>query len=589
METWVETTSCKQCWKLFSITLDDTRLYEMLSPTFAGVRVPIPSPIFCSDCRAQNILSTRNERNLYRRKCDATGRDIVSIHNPSNTFKVYDQNYWWGNNWNALDYGRDFDFSRPFFDQFIELFQSVPKISLNAPMSQNSEFTNQCQSNKDCYMLFCCWSSENCYYGMWYQECKFCMDCLYIENCEHCYEVVNAIRSYNCHFSKNLEACSDIYFSRDLINCKYCILCFNLQNREYCIENKQYTKDEYENEIKKLKLTEQWAITKLQKKFQEYATVFPVKYYQGKRNEKFSWDYIQNSKETYIAFNCRDNDVSKYCRDSWRVIQSYDLIETLIMEYCLEVEWSSYAHRCFFSAKLSHAHRVFYSSHCNGVQDLFWCVWLNHQSLCILNKKYEKEDYEEMVLKIIQHMQKTGEWWIFFPPKMSPFGYNETVAQEYYPMTPLPSVGTPPKAEGSNTLYQAYLTPLHLGEVGWGLFNWSDYEVPFTKVQKIIPANTLPETISQVPDDILNWAVECEVSKKPFRITSQELQFYRQHHLPIPKKHHDVRHLERMNSRNTRKLLERNCSICHVPILSTFPLEIKTQVLCEGCYEKIVQ
>ena len=29
------------------------------------------------------------------------------------------------------------------------------------------------------------------------------------------------------------------------------------------------------------------------------------------------------------------------------------------------------------------------------------------------------------------------------------------------------------------------------------------------------------------PDDIINWAIECEVTKKPYRIIKQELDFYR--------------------------------------------------------------
>jgi len=31
-------------------------------------------------------------------------------------------------------------------------------------------------------------------------------------------------------------------------------------------------------------------------------------------------------------------------------------------------------------------------------------------------------------------MIETGEWGEFFHPSLSPFGYNETVAQEYYPL-----------------------------------------------------------------------------------------------------------------------------------------------------------
>jgi hypothetical protein len=31
-------------------------------------------------------------------------------------------------------------------------------------------------------------------------------------------------------------------------------------------------------------------------------------------------------------------------------------------------------------------------------------------------------------------MQTTGEWGEFFDPSLSPFGYNETVAMEYFPL-----------------------------------------------------------------------------------------------------------------------------------------------------------
>lgn len=206
---------------------------------------------------------------------------------------------------------------------------------------------------------------------MWNQECKLCCDCLYIEFCEHCYELVNAYKCFRSNFSINLEVCSDVHFSRNLINCKNCIGCVHLQNREYCIFNQQYTKEEYESGKEKLNITLYSTLQDLERKSHQFSKDFPVKYYNGKKNEFFTGDYVQNSKETFTAFNCRDNDISKFCRDSWRIVMSYDLIETLGMEYCIEVEGSSYSNGCFYSAKLSKADRVLYSSHCNFVQDLF--------------------------------------------------------------------------------------------------------------------------------------------------------------------------------------------------------------------------
>jgi hypothetical protein len=161
-------------------------------------------------------------------------------------------------------------------------------------------------------------------------------------------------------------------------------------------------------------------------------------------------------------------------------------------------------------------------------------------------------------------MMKTGEWGEFFPSSLSPFGYNETVAQEYFPLiSPQPS----PKGEGTSEheTFRKVFFPSSLsggeGNKGWGgaWFNYSDYEPPFPQVSKIIPAHKLPDNIEDIPDDILNWAIECEITKKPFRIIRQELEFYRKHSLPIPRRHPDQRHLDRMSKRNPRKLFTRLC------------------------------
>ncbi len=146
------------------------------------------------------------------------------------------------------------------------------------------------------------------------------------------------------------------------------------------------------------------------------------------------------------------------------------------------------------------------------------------------------------------------------------------------------------------------------------IFNWSDYEAPFPKVDKIIPANKLPDDISKIPDDILNWAIECEVTGRPFRIIKQELEFYRKHNLPIPRRHPDQRHLDRMALRNPRKLYERvcdceNCEENHKQrgvlkeeefdmntrtgkrakkMITTYAPERTEMVYCEECYNREV-
>ena len=159
-------------------------------------------------------------------------------------------------------------------------------------------------------------------------------------------------------------------------------------------------------------------------------------------------------------------------------------------------------------------------------------------------------------------MQKTGEWGEFFPASISPFGYNETVAQEYFPLS---------KEEA-----------LKQG------FNWSDYEAPFPKVDKTIPGEKLPDDIGKIPDDVLNWAILCEVTKKPFKIIKQELDFYRKHNIPLPKRHPDERHLDRMKLRNPRHIFNRKCDKCHTEMQTTYAPDRPEKVYCESCYNKEV-
>lgn len=129
-EHLVENRICKKCNIPFPITEKDKEFYAKVSPTFHGKKYIIPPPTLCPDCRAQRRLSFRNERKLYKRKCDATGKDIISVYSPASPFTVYEQDYWWSDVWDPMDYGREFDFTRGAFEQFGELMGKVPKVNI---------------------------------------------------------------------------------------------------------------------------------------------------------------------------------------------------------------------------------------------------------------------------------------------------------------------------------------------------------------------------------------------------------------------------------------------------------------------------
>ena len=564
MEKIIENKTCKNCQIEFSITDRDLEFYEKVSPVFNWKKYQIPTPNLCPECRNQRRLSFGNERNLYKRECDASGKPIISIYSPDKPQKVYNQDFWWSDKWDPLVYGRDFDFSRSFFDQYRELYHEVPCMHLYVDANENSDYVNWTGWAKNLYMCFSSDHSEDSFHSGNYYYSKNSSDCLYCYSIENCYECVDCRDSQSLYYSQDCSSCHHWYFLVDCIWTSYCFWSYGLRNAQYVFLNTQYTKEEYLKKLKVFQELEGIDRDIMIHNIKEHLKNRLNRFYNGENNEASNGDFIIGCKNVKDSFDCLDLEDSKYCYSIkwWKDL--YDVFKWWHFgEKSCDCFWigENVSNMLFCNCVWWSASHVLYSSYCvRDSHHLFGCTWLQNKSYCILNKQYTKEQYEALIPKIIEKMKKDGEWWEFFPSSMSPFGYNETIANEYFPLT---------KEEALKK---------------W--FNWSDYEAPFPKVEKIIPANKLPEDITEIPDDILNWAIECEVTKKPFRIIKPELEFYRKHSLPIPKRHPDQRHLDRMNLRNSRKLYERNCDKCEKEIQTTYSPEREETVYCEECYNK---
>lgn len=152
--------ACNECGAEFPVTSAELDIVKKIfAPEF-----PLPSFGKCPACRMRQRLAFRNERNLYRRNCDLTGRSIISIYRPDSPVIVYDQNTWWSDQYDPLGYGQEFDFSRPFFSQFSELHARVPKQSIHNSKSENCDYTNYSSENKNCYLAVGALGSEDCLY-----------------------------------------------------------------------------------------------------------------------------------------------------------------------------------------------------------------------------------------------------------------------------------------------------------------------------------------------------------------------------------------------------------------------------------------
>src|SRR3989344_9319858 len=255
-----ETKTCKNCNASFEITPDDFVFYEKLN---------VPPPTWCPECRNRRRLSWRNERSLHKRTCDAPGHseELISMYS-TGVGKVYDYQYWWSDAWDAMEYGRDYDFSKSFFEQFAELRNAVPLPNLSVVNSVNSDYSNWTEFNKNCYLVFAAGLNENVRYANKALSCRDSQDLLQVGYNELCYEVVNCFNSYRLLNSLNCKSCTDSAFLFDCRNCNNCFGCTNLVGKSYCIFNEQYSKEEYKKKLAEFDLGSHAGIEAVKKKFQ---------------------------------------------------------------------------------------------------------------------------------------------------------------------------------------------------------------------------------------------------------------------------------------------------------------------------------
>ena len=85
-------------------------------------------------------MSFFNQRRLFRKKEDHSGKKIFSGYPSESPVRIYDRDYWLSDAWDPLSYGKDYDFSKSFFEQFRELLKSVPLMAISAGEHVNSDY-----------------------------------------------------------------------------------------------------------------------------------------------------------------------------------------------------------------------------------------------------------------------------------------------------------------------------------------------------------------------------------------------------------------------------------------------------------------
>ncbi|MBI4836443.1 MAG: hypothetical protein HY817_04250 [Candidatus Abawacabacteria bacterium] len=549
--------ACINCHQPFEIFPEDSHFYEKVSPVVHGQKLLIPSPTHCPTCRMQRRLAFRNMWHLYNRKCDLSGKAIISMYAPDSGYTVYENQEWWSDKWDALSYGREIDWNKSIIMQIHELIKVVPKFATQNSTSENCNYSNMVSQSKNCYLAFGCVESEDCFYGHIIGKCKQSMDIMYTYGSERCYECVDCRDSYNLKFSKDCDNCSDSSFLENCKSCKHCFGCFGLRHKEYHFFNQPCSQEQYEHKLAEFRVISTEKKKVIQSQLAELRKQTPVLYMHCIGNEDCSVDYIYYSKNVHDSYDVTHAEDCRYCTTT-KGKDCYDITYARVENELGYEDLFVQGYNILFSRDcvVNNQHLI-YCGNCFSCKNCFACVGLRSKEYCILNRQYSKEEYESLLPKLVTLMQQHNEWGEFFPMTLSLFAYNESAANEYFPLTKEQAQAQGLRWKDNNEINQ-YTGP---------------------KVQP-------PDDITQVSESILKEILTCETCQKNYRIVAQEFAFYQEQNISIPKECFFCRNKRRLLSRNPRKLFHRNCTKCNTALQTTYAPERPEKILCENCYLK---
>ncbi len=572
-----ETKTCQNCKNQFVIEPEDFNFYE---------KIKVPPPTFCPRCRLQRRLTFFNIHYLYKRKCGLCGEEKVSFYPPEAPYNVYCPQCWWGDGWDPFSFGRDYDFSRPFFEQFNELLHTAPLLGLSIDLdtARHSPYNHHAGHLKNSYLLFFADFNEDCAYGFYLIQNKSVMDSSLAASNELLYDCMNVYKvSRGVGLRSQVTESIDCYFLKDCANCQNCFASANLRNKKYHIFNKPYTKEEYFKEIKKWDLGSYRTYQEVKKLAEEHWKKFTPKPRFDEMSARSTGNYVFQAKNCKQCFEVIGAEDSKFLlmtylppiKDCWDYT-SWGNNVNLLYECCVSGEAAANLRFCQESGL--NLYNAEYSKAATGGSNLFGCVSMKKGDYAIFNKRYTEQEFNELRERIVKHMNdmpyisEVGsekretrkivyQYGEFFPPDLSPHAYNETLANNFFPMT---------KEE---TLKNGY--------------RWREPDLRTYTITK--KPEDLPDHIKDAPDTILGEVIGCTTCPRGFKIIHQELNFLRHLNLPLPRRCPFCRINDKFSLWvKNLSVVKRTCYQCGAEFETSYTESEVPKILCKECYLKEV-
>lgn len=562
---------CRTCEGSFDIPQDDIDFLEHVSPVIAGQKYLIPEPTKCPPCRQRHRFMFRNQIALYQRPSYPSGDMIFSMYPESAPFPVMKSEEWFSDCWDPLSYGQELSGNTTFMEQLLRLHRTVPRYAaINTIRTENADYCNNVSDIKNCYLTFNTSNAEDCLYGEGMWGSKDCIENTLTIDSEMCYDCTNCTRCFNLQSSLQCENCSDSYYLGFCRNCRDCFGCVNLRNKQYCLWNEQKTKQEYEAFLQSFNGTSFAQRTVFSEKFQDMLRKHPRPHTIMHQTEDCSGNCILQSRNVTESSSVQYGENLKYCFTIYdhcndcRDFSFFGRSCEMVYESCncgININQICFCYMC-----RNQSSDLYYCISCDACQHCFGCVGLWRKEYCILNRQYTREEYEVLVPRIIEHLRNTPcvesgpgpgpentsdpspnpdpptQWGEFLPLAFNPMPYNRSIAYRYYPLSK------------EQVLNEGFI---------WHEEDEKDFP-------GAIDASSLPDGLLESNDPI---TVRSALSQHPFRITTQEIERYRQLQTPLPRLTYEERMHERARALGHPEFHEVTCSKTGKTLLSPFSPE----------------
>ncbi len=540
---------CVDCNLDFIIETGDLILYE---------KVGLVLPEKCFECRLKHHLSFWVFGKFKKSISDLSGESVITVLSNKTRYPLYTSHEWWGDAWDPMSFGQDYDSGKSFFNQLQELQEKVPRPHQTGENNTNCDWCEDIWESKNCYLTRSAVKCDNVSYGYRIVESKDSVDVVNSFNLQNSYSCFACHSSFNLNFSENSKDCIDSYFLFDCRNCQNCFMSWNLRNKQYCIRNKQYTKEAYEKELKNIKLDSYKNIEDLKNEFENILKKEAI------HRENFNLkttdsvgNYLTNCDKCINMFSFENAQNS---RNSMRGISTKDCIDqagTWRDENSGNNSCVTGGYQIKYSA-WSDARYSEYLDLCIECEYCFGCVGLRKKKYCILNKQYTKEQYENLKDEIIKDMTNTGEYGKFLPYSMSPCDYNFSQNIIYFPNSKKEEI---------------------LKNGGY----WSDEDLSSGDG---VSSLDLPDSVLDTDSAISKQALICPETKYRFNIAQPEYGFYKRKNFALPRIHFDLRIIKKAQKVAVFKSYPYKCFYCKVDIMAYYPPEWGYQkIACEECYK----